>query len=229
MGCNRSCYPAGFVGPRLGPTPQEPIVVGVDRDRELPSRQSIYQGEYARFLLEFDPDEFICNENDFTTSDDQVTVTMEEGADNTVRISVEDDMAVGTEVEIRFRGQLFMIVTVVFLDHIQIDPLQFTLEEGGSPVECDTNLFEVIRSTDLNSTILRAEINGSLLTAYSMRTHGTEYVYMFQGPDSNFIVEVYADGENNYFRANRFSTATGDIVVKWISFSVRGSLYYFNG
>lgn len=113
MGCDWSCNPAGLPGPVREPVPAEPEVVGVDTERHLPANKSIYVGEYARFLLVFDPVEFICNENDFTTSDDDVTVTMEEGADNVVRISVGETVGAGSVVEIRFRGQLFMNVTAV--------------------------------------------------------------------------------------------------------------------
>lgn len=111
MGRNWSCYPAGFTGPVREPVPAEPEVVGIDYERQLPANKSIYVGESAIFLLVFDPAEFICNENDFSTSDDDVTVTMEEGADNIVRISVGESVGAGSVVEVRFRDQLIMNVT----------------------------------------------------------------------------------------------------------------------
>lgn len=111
MGCDRSRNPAGIPGPVREPVPVEPEVVGIDYERQLPANKSIYVGESARFLLVFDPVEFICNENDFSTSDDDVTVTMEEGGDNVVRISVAETVGVGSVVEVRFRDQLIMYVT----------------------------------------------------------------------------------------------------------------------
>lgn len=157
MGCNWSRNLAGFVGPRLGPTPQEPIVVGVDGDRFLPSRQSIYQGEYARFLLVFDPIDFICNENDFTTSDDQITVTMEEGADNIIRISVDEALPTGTDFEIRFRGQLFMLLDVVAVPKI----IEESIISAGSFLSTGGNVSGFNLPTDITLCEVDAKLTGN--------------------------------------------------------------------
>lgn len=90
--------------------PVEPEVVGVDYSRQLPANEGIYVGESATFLLVFYPEDFICNENDFTTTNEGVTVTMEEGGDNIIRISVADYVPGEETVSIYFREQLFMNV-----------------------------------------------------------------------------------------------------------------------
>lgn len=146
MGCDWSCYPAGFPGPVRDPAPAEPEVVGIDYERQLPANKSIYVGESARFLLVFDPVEFICNENDFSTSDDDVTVTMEEGADNVIRISVGETVGAGSVVEVRFRDQLIMNVTAV--PNVRI--VSFDGEDTPADISVDQGSLEFKYSFDFD-------------------------------------------------------------------------------
>lgn len=150
MGCDWSRNPAGFIGPVRGPVPAEPEVVGIDYERQLPANKSIYVGESARFLLVFDPADFICNENDFSTTDDDVTVTMEEGANNVVRISVGETVGAGSVVEVRFRDQLFMLLDVVAVPKVieeSIIPVGSSISTGGNVsglyLPTDKTLYEV--------------------------------------------------------------------------------------
>lgn len=114
MGCYWRGYPSGLPGPVRRPEPpSSPEVVGVDDDREIPANKSIYIGEGARFLIVFSPADYVSELTDYSCDNASVSLSMEEGADNVLRVDVLDTMAPDTEVNIFFKGQKFMHILAV--------------------------------------------------------------------------------------------------------------------
>lgn len=114
MGCSAEGYPSGCAGPVAEPEPPvSPEVVGIDSDRQIPADRSIYVGEYANFNLVMYPVDYECVESDFSCDTAGVTLSLLEGYTNVLKIDVADTVTPGTEVNVFFKSQKIMHVSVV--------------------------------------------------------------------------------------------------------------------
>lgn len=110
MGCYRSGYPSGLVGPVREPAPGKPVVVGIGHDRQIPSAQGIYAGESAQFVIVFSPEDYVSQISDFSCDTEGVLLALVPEQENVLSVTLVEDITPGTVATIKFKDQAIIKV-----------------------------------------------------------------------------------------------------------------------